>query len=198
MKSTGNSVLVRRPKSGRWKNKITAPGGMEFYTTPNNKYEAQDIAYWGEVYAAPDQLKNGDPCDVKVGDKVYFQYTAFFNKPVMDDDIYQMDYDLIFCRVRDKEITAVGRWVLLKPLEMKESMGVLINPFTTMSKNVSEVCFISPRVELKTEDGDIERGDFVMIDGERAAFENEIEGEKYYCTRYHNIQMLWQSETLVK
>lgn len=194
-KSIGRKIFFSAPPEGRWKDTIKGPDGMVFYTTPNNKYETNDIAFCGSVVAAPEDS------DVKHGDKIYFHYNTMLGqvpKEINGINCYEVDVDLVFCVVREGKIKAIGEWVLLNPIDTTEVLGsgLFENPFKTISKKVATVYSISEKVTLLLSDGKVKEGDNVFINEKTAPFENEIEGVKYYCTRAKNILMLWESQII--
>lgn len=202
MKTANNRVLVIGADRNRWKDRMVTEGGLELFLAPTSDVKTFDIKYWGYVVAVPDKLngyrKNDTEVRIKPGDFVYFNYKTMMRAPMLrlplnelietDNteivDVWECDYSEIFCRVDDKgEVHAIGDWVLLKKIEHTEQLGsgLLINPFSEIKKGQAVVATISEGVSLNTADGPVAVGDTVMFTHDQGAFENEINGQTYWC-----------------
>lgn len=202
MKTANNRVLVIGADRNRWKDRMVTAGGLELFLAPTSDVKTFDIKYWGYVVAVPDKLngyrKNDTAVRIKPGDFVYFNYKTMMRAPMLrlplnelietDNteivDVWECDYADIFCRVGDKgEVHAIGDWVLLKKIEHTEQLGsgLLINPFSEIKKGQAVVATISDGVSLNTADGPVAVGDTVMFTHDQGAFENEINGQMYWC-----------------
>lgn len=140
-------------------------------------------------YSSRDSLWVHTRDGILSGDNGYYCYDGKRpHSPVAEPEditpVWECDYADIFCRVDDKgDIHAIGDWVLLKKIEHTEQLGsgLLINPFSEVKKGIAVVATISEGVSLNTADGPLAVGDTVMFTHDQGAFENEINGQTYWC-----------------
>tara|TARA_R100000458_G_C8260563_1_gene236107 strand:- start:343 stop:963 length:621 start_codon:yes stop_codon:yes gene_type:complete len=186
MKMIGQRVVVRVDK--KYQDEIDIGNGKVLYIDPSWKPE-EHVTICGEVVAIPnstwcrtlvgEQIKN----ELYVGDKIYFNYLTVdpTNLIPEEENLYTVDLEMVFCYVRGGRITATSNHALIKPLKKKESMKgkiYLSTPNSGVSKNRGIVKYLSTP-KKNSEKPDLMRGDEVWFH-ERFAFENEIEGKKYY------------------
>ena len=187
MKAPSGYVIVRGRK---FDDKFTTAGGFELFKFIQKGNETHDVNYSAEVVAIPDDAKDGIENEVKVGDKVYFHYNSFLSEgnwiprqcmgiEENSGEYWRVAYYDIFCAVRDGEIVPVGGWSFIEPDVRKVETGNIISDISVKSETQGVLRHIgTPR--RGQEVPDVQVGDTVLFE-EHDAFENEIEGVKYYC-----------------
>lgn len=120
---------------------------------------------------------------IKEGDKVYFRYVNNDGDTNIIEDgsrVVRVPYRDVICLVRDGQIIPVGEWMLgEKIMESKGShVGLVLDFSDKWYEDRAKVKYIS---SFKGEDPIVEVGD--VVQGKYLNFENEIEGEKFYCFR---------------
>ena len=103
------------------------------------------VTIYGDVIAAPpNEVYRGISQEVVAGDVVYFHYNSLPNKDnafILDGKlVYKIDYQDIFCVVRDGEIIPIGGWLLVEPdvVGPARDQGALEIPADFQSEEKSE------------------------------------------------------------
>jgi len=166
---------------------ITTESGLELYVdTKFNEFEHRVTE--GPVVAVPFKYDTG----VSVGDTLYFHHLVVMNEgqPLTgEDNHYLVRYtpehtvnnQAIAYQDQDGNITPLGGWVLLTPVEEEAP---------TQDSSIEVVSFSEPTVtqgvlafETKeTEELGVEVGDVVGFPVNRD-YSLTIEGQEYYCVR---------------
>lgn len=191
MQMIGQTVVVRVEKT--YQDEIDLGNGNKLFLDTSYTPE-QHVTICGEVVALPNRTwcktTNGTFVrnDLKVGDLVYFNYLTVDPTNLIEDeeDLYTVDLEMIFCFVRDGHITATANYALIKPKENATKQGSLYLSTPKLSKNIGYIRYIStPKKNF--ENTGLDYGDEVWFH-ERYAFENEIEGKKYYVMDQNIIE----------
>lgn len=189
-----NHVLVEVDK--QFKDTLETETGFSLYIDTTWK-PAQYVRIFGTVLSIPMRgtnrysVENGkiEP-EVQVGDKIYFHYNVLMNKEnYLEDNKWFIPYYHIFCAVRDKKILMIGGWVLVKPIiEKKEKEGRFFIPEFSKKKKINNFGILKHiGTPMKDQPAlDIEEGTYVYF-SEMDCFENEIEGEIYYCMQQEDL-----------
>jgi co-chaperonin GroES (HSP10) len=190
----GQRVVVRVDK--KYQDEIDIGNGQKLYLDPSWKPE-EHVTICGEVVAIPNskwcKTFTGDfiENELYVGDLIYFNYLTVDPTNLIpgEKNLYTVDLEMIFCYVRGGRITATSNHALIKPIRIKQPMRgkiYLSTPNSGVSKNRGVVKYLSPP-KKNSEKPEIARGDEVWFH-ERNAFENEIEGKKYYVMQQDIIE----------
>lgn len=136
-----------------------------------------------------------DPkCDVEPGDKVYMHHFVMEKEhivPVEGDKFSWVEYNQIYCRVREDKIKMLGEYLLVEPMKYSHpSMKNDVGGFrTTMKSDNDEVERIGIAAHLSdscVRDG-LEAGDIILF-GKNCEYEIMVEGKKYY--RMHKADVI--------
>lgn len=153
------------------------------------------VTIFGEVVAIPEKIsdqyfetKGIDP-DVKVGDKIYFNYLVVnpINKVEIDDETYyKVDYPAIFAYKRKGKMHMVSSWTFVEPYVEKkdEKIGSIYLPEmmkTETHKELGRIVRIGKPLRHQPDLG-LKDGDVIAF-LKSAAFENEIEGKMVYVMK---------------
>lgn len=181
-----NKILITVEK--RFNDEVDFNGG-KLWVDPTYRPEWNAIPH-GEVVAVPENppsISEDFVCNVKVGDKLYFNYlvvTDDNNRLLVDGKEYWMvDYYHALALVRDGKVIPVGEHILIEPIieEMK-------NDFIIIPDSVKKVVKTEGKV-FASNDTEIPVGAHVGFE-DRGMFENEIEGNKLFVMFNSNI--LWK------
>jgi co-chaperonin GroES (HSP10) len=189
-----NHVIVEVDK--QFQDTLETASGFSLYVDTTWK-PAQYVRIFGKVLSIPLRgtnrysVENGkiEP-EVQVGDKIYFHYNVLMNvENYLDENIWFIPYFHIFCAVRNKKIHMIGGWTLIEPIiEKKEKSGNILLPEFSKKKKINNFGILKhigtplkdqPALGLKS-------GDYVYF-SEMDCFENEIEGQTYYCMQQEDL-----------
>ncbi len=178
MQAGYNTVLVTIEK--QFNDTLIAPGGMEFYLDPSYQPEKHSTIV-GTVVAVPVFKNLKGHWDIKVGDKLYFNYLVVLTPENRIDQYWSVDAMLCIARVRAGELKPVGNYILLRPIiEVTEKIGSIIVPIASQKKRLDKGTVVATNMK-GTEIGD------VVVFSKIGKFENEIEGEILYCAYEKNL-----------
>lgn len=181
MKPFNKRTIVEREK--RLNDKIKV-GDKEFILDPIFR------EYWNTVHMA--KVVESDRDDLEAGDLVYVHH--FVNAPEqtlpMKGNLSFVEFNQIYCRIRNNELMVLDNYVLIKPVTyastgmIKESKGLLL---TSKSANerlekVGEVAMLSGNCI----DAGLNIGDKVLFN-KNCEYEILIEGEIYYRMELRDV-----------
>ena len=190
MNMIGSKIAVRVTK--KYNDEGTFGNGDKLYLDVTFNPE-HHVTICGEVVALP----RGEWCrnthgdfiaqELKVGDKVYFNYLTVDKDNLIfgENDIYTCDLEDCFCKVDGDGITAISNHVLIEPLMTDEMHGSIYLGEPKMSETEGYVRFLSTPLKDK-EDLGLTPGDLVKFH-ERYAFLNTIEDIKFYIMRQTDV-----------
>jgi len=150
-----------------------------------------------EVVALPDRIDRdhyayqGITRQVEKGDRIYFHYLSLtpHNRIEMNgQDYYLVDYYYIFCRVKNEQLEALNRWVLVEPIteEPEETAsGLITNAFSETSTRIGIVRHIGQPKKGEPELG-VKAGDKVLFSRD-SDFLNTIEGTEYFTMQQEDL-----------
>lgn len=219
MKAVGPNVLVKVSK--KYNDKIII-GEKEIYFDPAYN-PTWNVTTVGEVIGVPDTQpysieKQLISPILQVGDIVYFRYITVesdvttvvsdFNNEEREM-IKRMEYDDIFCTIRNGEIIPVGGWILGVPELEGEGVEELVddgrgnkkrtkvkylNKALNLIESYSDVLDKKrARVKYKSsyvgEESNVNVGDIVF--GGSLNFLNTIQGQEYYCFKENQVMMVF-------
>jgi co-chaperonin GroES (HSP10) len=189
-----NHVVVEVDK--QFNDTLETESGFKLFIDTTWK-PAQYVRIFGTVMSIPLRgtnrysVENGkiEP-DVQVGDKIYFHYNVLMNKEnYLEDNKWFIPYYHIFCAVRNKKILMIGGWVLVKPIiEKKDKQGRFFIPEFSKKKKINNFGILK-HIGTPLKDQPvlgIKEGSYVYF-SEMDCFENEIEGETYYCMQQEDL-----------
>ena len=174
---------------------ITTDSGLELYVdTKYNEFEHRVTE--GPVVAVPFKYDTG----VSVGDTLYFHHLVVMNEgqPLTgEDDHYLVRYtpehtvnnQAIAYKNKDGEISPLGGWVLLTPVEETSTQDTSIEvvSFSTPTVTKGRLAFSTK----ETQDLSIKEGDVVGFPVNRD-YSIVIDGQEYY--RVRNEDLLYVEE----
>ena len=190
MDMIGQRVVVKVEK--KYNDTITFNNGQKLYldVTYNPTHH---VVICGEVMATPytdwcvrtdgESLKQ----ELKIGDKIYFNYLTVDNenKITDDDNCYMLDLEMVYCFVRNGKITATSNHVLVETLKQEERIGSIWIPNTGEKEDEGILRYIgTPKKNF--ERPDVVPGCRVKFE-DTYAFENEIEGKKFYVMQQDDL-----------
>jgi co-chaperonin GroES (HSP10) len=201
MKCPNQKIIV---KANDIYNYYQEHGSISLYVDPLFKKGQRKVRV-AEVVAIPEKLE--DWCkiipDVRVGDKVYFHYNALKEDNMLPDyqGLWVIDYDFIFCTVRDGQINMIGGRILAEPLFDDDIVEIEVDGFKQKAKLTQSglVKELNPSHSLKKAKlasigkpliGEpaipIQVGDvFYYI--KNGDFRNEIEGKDYFVMYQEDV-----------
>jgi co-chaperonin GroES (HSP10) len=202
MKSPTQRILVRCKDLYEY---FVTHGNLTLYVDPLFK-KGQHKITCGEVVAVPDGVLPWCRIipEVQVGDKIYFHYNALREDSVIPDleGIWVIEYDFVFCVVRDGKIIPIGGKVFASPLYDDGVQDIEVNGTVTKGK-ISEktglITEINSKHSLKkarlAHIGTPLRGDVpvaikvgdVFYYISNADFRNTIEGTEYFVMNQEDI-----------
>lgn len=142
---------------------------LELYIDTSYKPE-EHRRQWGIMVSDFEKL------GLKKGEKVYFHYLTLDAPPLMDDK-WVIDYQMIYCVVRDNEIIMLHKYNLITIEEDIVPDSTLIS----IAKKSTTRGFVA-----YTSHYELKQGDEVLFKP-TAAFVNEIEETKYYLVETEDI-----------
>lgn len=175
---------------------ITTDSGLELYVdTKYNEFEHRVTE--GPVVAVPFKYDTG----VSVGDTLYFHHLVVMNEgqPLTgEDDHYLVRYtpehtvnnQAIAYKNKDGEISPLGGWVLLTPVEEDaptQDSSIEVVSFSTPTVTKGRLAFATK----ETQDLSIKEGDVVGFPVNRD-YSIVIDGQEYY--RVRNEDLLYVEE----
>jgi len=175
----------------RFNDTITTESGMELYVdTKYNEFEHRVTE--GPVVAVPFKYDTG----VSVGDTLYFHHLVVMNEgqPLTgEDDHYLVRYtpehtvnnQAIAYQDQDGNITPLGGWVLLPPVEEEETESdsiIEVVTFETPSVTTGVLAFETE----ETKELGVSVGDVVGFPVNRD-YSITIEGQEYYRVRNEDL-----------
>ncbi len=173
-----NTVLVSIEKE--FNDTITAPEGMEFFQDTTYRPEHHTTIH-GIIIAVPLEFKMQGHWDVKVGDKIYFNYMVVLQPENRLGKYWIVEAALLIARVRAGELKPLGNHILLRPIiEANETIGSLFTPVSLHKKKLDKGIVVASNRE------DAIPGDVVAF-SKVGKFENFIEGEILYCAFNRNL-----------
>lgn len=98
-----------------------------FYLTPDYRPE-WNVTQFGTVVTVPDFIDkkalfmDGIEFNVKEGDKIYFDYSVVDRETSIEKNNfrwYYVPYYLVYCVVREGNISAIGNWNIVETLKYK-------------------------------------------------------------------------------
>lgn len=196
VKAAHGKVIVRVPKKmADWnlRGELYLPDMNN--SSPRDLVEHYVTIYGNVVAAPPNEVYNGISQEVVIDDVVYFHYNSLLNDDnafILNGEMhYKIDYQDIFCAVRDGKIFAMSGWVLVEADIVKPSGydGNLEIPSDFQKEEKSETSGRVVAVSTPREEDE----EFRLIPGDKiifhpdAAFENRIERKDYYCMRRSDI-----------
>lgn len=112
-------------------------GNLTLYVDPMFNPGKRKVIF-GDVVAACDTMHhwcNIVP-EVQVGDRVYFHYNALsdINAIPDTDGLWVLDYEFVFCAVRNGEIIPIGGRVLAEPMFDEDIVEIDAGGFTAKAK----------------------------------------------------------------
>lgn len=128
------------------------------------------------------------------GDKVYVHHFVIEDEkrvPVKEGDYRWLEFNQIYCRVRDGIIKTLGNYVLVKPIKYDESKfkkesdsGIILSTKagTEYVDRVGEVAHVGPVAEA----GGLEVGDKILFN-KNCEYEIDIEGETLYRMEFRDV-----------
>lgn len=189
--------LVVRVKE-KYKETVTTESGVKLFIDTTFRPEWH-VTMEGECVITPDKLSDqyfevkGISPDVKVGDKVYFNYLCVDEANEIDVDgeiLYKVDYPAVFGYKRDGEINMIGSWVFVKPFkeDKGEKIGSLILPEMMRKETHKDMGVVwkigkplKHELELSLKEGD------KILFRQKAAFPNQVENTEVYCMKQSQI-----------
>jgi len=182
----------------KYRDEIITKSGVKLYVDTTYRPEWH-VTMKGEVVAIPEKLTDqyfemkGIVPEVEVGDIAYFNYLVVdtVNEVKVGDQVfYKVDYPSIFAYMRNGELNMVGSWVFVRPyIEQKEEkVGSLYLPEMLKSEERKDMGIIYKIGKPLTHEHDLglKSGDKILFK-RIAAFEIDVEGEKYYCMKQSRI-----------
>lgn len=186
VKSAGDNILISIKK--RFKDEVTAPGGMVFYTNPNMDDDTKVVEYSGTVESVP------EGCPAQPGDKLYFHYNVLLdtdNTKVItpEGEYYRVSLRRAFAYVRDGILKAMPGWVLVKPWEEEVKMSSII--IGADGGGLTKKVKSENKGTVMYGEGDgFAVGDRVVFNKD-SSFENEFEGVGLYTIESDQIYGTW-------
>lgn len=170
-------------------------GNLELAVDPEFN-PTQQAKIYGEVVGIAVSYSDEKYEDtISIGDKVYFHFNVVDDSHFMDD-LYSVEVDRIFCAIHGGTIVPYGDWCLLKPhkehgeyevingkrIEVRKSAssGIITGIGSKASAEMAIVAHITDNHY------GVRSGDLVYVPP-HFEFENEIEGEKFFCVRKTDI-----------
>lgn len=184
MQAGYNSILVTIEKE--FNDSIKTESGIEFYLDPTWEPE-QHATICGTVVSIPSFKRIPGSWDIKIGDKLYFNYMVVLQPENRIDHLWSVDAMLCIARVRAGELKPLGNYILLRPIvETTEKIGKIFLPQQSQRKSLNKGTVVASNLPSA------EAGDVVLFN-KIGKFENKIEGEILYCAIENNI---WCKEKL--
>lgn len=148
-----------------------------------------NVTTFGTVHSLPKRVEtkwaeNDFQVNVKVGDKLYFNYQTLLDENNCIEhegqEYWAVEYFQALAVVRDGEIIPVGSHILVEPIDEEVTHSFLYIPELAQKKETNRgKVFKSNLAEIPT-------GSIVEYDPV-GKFENEIEGKKLYVMFNSNI-----------
>jgi hypothetical protein len=146
---------------------------------------------YGDVVAVSENVSFAN--ELAVGHRVYFHYNVVEDSHI-DEDLYNVEEERIFCKIENGEPVPLGDWVLLEPYkEHNDTVNVdgkkvkvivkgdlVVGLGEKTSAELAKVSYIGSN-DLNLEQGDI----VVMLPN--FEFKNEIEGKEYFTSKKQYI-----------
>lgn len=182
-------------------------GSLKLYVDPLFK-PGQRKVITGEVVGVCDEMYpySNIVNEVKVNDKIYFHYNALDEDSIIPDHkgLWVIDYDMVFCAVRDNRIIMIGGKILAQPVFDDDIVTIDIGGFSQKAKltksglvkeldpkhNVHKAKLCHIGTPLKGEQPvPIKPGDvFYYI--KNGDFKNTIEGQEFFVMNQDEILAL--------
>lgn len=112
-------------------------GSLTLYVDPAFK-PGQRKVITGEVVDVCDQMEpwNTIAPEVKVGDKLYFHYNSLKEDSAIPDKkgLWVIDYDTVFCAVRDGRIIMIGGRILAEAMFDEDIVEIEVDGFNHKAK----------------------------------------------------------------
>ena len=186
MQAGYNSILVTIEKE--FNDSIKTESGIEFYLDPTWEPE-QHATICGTVVDIPSFKRIPGSWDIKIGDKLYFNYMVVLQPENRIDHLWSVDAMLCIARVRAGELKPLGNYILLLPIvETTEKIGRIHLPEMSKKKKLDKGVVVASNLPAA------EIGDVVLFN-KIGKFENKIEGQVLYCAIEKNI---WCKERVKK
>ncbi len=175
-----NTAIVKVQR--RFDDEIQLGSGLKLYQDTTYRPEHHTRIY-GELVGLPATIKNMPGYwDLKIGDRVYFNYMVTLDDQYELEGYHILDLNLAMARVRDGELKPLGVYVIIKPIiETTEKIGSIFLPQQSQKKSLNRGIIIASN-ELPT-------GTEVLFN-KIGKFENVIEGQQVYCAMNNNIQLI--------
>lgn len=169
-------VLLRIEKEAN----LVRPSGI-ILTNRWSEIDDHVVKQDGIVVAAPLKMKDKTPVQVQPGDHVYFHHHATNEANEVEtggEILYKQPQSEIYCKVKDGEVTMIGKWNLVEPLmdleegeevvydeETKTQMaktksGVITKAMVSHDTKRARLVHVSP--ELKESLDEVQSGDIVF------------------------------------
>ncbi len=186
-----NRVFVTQDKI--WNDEIVFESGVKLYKDITFEPEWH-VATCGYVATLPlefrkDRMNDGQPCQVEVGDKVYFHYFTLKEDEnrvnIGNRDYFMVDYNRIYCKVVEDQVLPVHGFNLIEVVEEEKegSINGIIIPEMLRKKKVDTY----GKVVLPSSNAyNLFPGDTVFFQS-AYAYKDKIEGKEYYIIHYQDI-----------
>ena len=125
-----------------------------------------------------------DNINLKEGDKVYFHHHCIDEKMSSSfggDNIYKVNYDQIYCYVRDGKIIMTQDYVFVKPIKTEDKIGNLY----IQSKESTKKGVVAYANQFSKNDGFKVGDEIVFI--KNANYDMTIEGERLFRMKNNEI-----------
>ena len=190
MQMIGQRVVVKVEK--KYNDTIELSNGNKLYLDVTYNPE-QHVVICGEVVATPNTkwCKRTDGHyirqELNIGDKIYFNYLTVGNENKINDEdnCYMLNLEMVFCYVRNGKITATSNHVLVQPKPKEKKIGSIYVP-ESGNDEINGILRYIGTPKKNFEKPDVVPGCLVAFE-ETYAFENEIEGEKYYVMQQDDL-----------
>jgi co-chaperonin GroES (HSP10) len=189
-----NHVIVQI--DDRFNDSIDMGNGKKLYIETSFA-PAEHVRIYGNVVSTP--LRGNSKYSVEnryivpevlSGDKIYFHYNTLLSQTNrLDDNLWFVPYHSIFCVVRNNKIKMIGGWTLVKPIiERRGKINGIIAPEAYQEKKATNFGILKHIGTPQTNQAvlPVKTGDYVYF-SELDCFENNIEGNTYYCMQQEDL-----------
>lgn len=179
MKAFNGKTIVKREKRA---NDLIKIGGSTFIL------DTAFRKYWSTVQMG--EVVTADRDDLEPGDIVWMHHFIDENDLPWGDNLGFVEYNQVYCRMRNKEVETLGNFVLVEPITNAElGMNVASNGLrlsmkkdTDNAERIGVVRLPSPQaLEFGVKDGD------KILFGKNCEYEMLIDGKVYYRMEFRDV-----------
>lgn len=199
MNTIKDIVLIKAEKDKKALHKVEGTDITLQIPTHFREYDHDIATQDGIVYGVPLMVTGNKQIEIKEGDHVYCHHFLTNEEHKMEyfgEDIYQLQYDSIYCKIVDGEIETIGKWNLLEIVneeEEKTKSGLIVNANPKVIEGIAIMRYPSKAmqeegvvdgVKIKYNSGGKRNAGYVIL----------VEGKKYYRIGDDDIIMAYGQE----